>query len=77
MLKDLKNRWELLAEFDGHEIDDTLIAHLTKNHCSSEVSREDNETEESDDCSNRWAILRSPDFFEKVRTCRLRFENII
>jgi len=68
ILQDLRKRWELLAEFDGHNIDDTLIAHLKKHHCSSETPRGDNETEESGDCNNRWAILRFPDFLEQVRT---------
>ena len=34
LIKDLKGRWELLAEFEGHIIDDGLIAHLQKHHCS-------------------------------------------
>ena len=35
MIKDLRGRWELLAEFSGHVIDDALIAHLEKHHCTT------------------------------------------
>ena len=34
MIKDLRGRWELLAEFSGHVIDDALMAHLEKHHCT-------------------------------------------
>ena len=34
MIADLRGRWELLAEFSGHVIDDALIAHFEKHHCT-------------------------------------------
>ncbi|KAL5258995.1 hypothetical protein ACHWQZ_G009458 [Mnemiopsis leidyi] len=37
LLQDLRDRWELLAEFMGHEVDDVLIAHLLKHHCDTEI----------------------------------------
>ena len=35
MIEDLRGRWELLAEFTGHTIDNALIAHLMKHHCKT------------------------------------------
>ena len=73
----MRDIWELLAEFKGHRIDEALIAHLIKHHCGTETptTAEEGETEEgeteegeTDGCHNRWAILRSSDFFDNVRT---------
>ena len=36
MMQELRKRWELLAEFEGHAIDDSLIDHLKKHHCANE-----------------------------------------
>ncbi|XP_063678564.1 C-reactive protein 1.4-like [Bolinopsis microptera] len=36
MMQDLRERWELLAEFEGHVIDDSLISHLKEHHCTNE-----------------------------------------
>ena len=74
LLQDLRDRWELLAEFMGHEVDDVLIAHLLKHHCDTEISatqespeEAQNDTEDTDTCPQRWAILRTSDFHNQVR----------
>ncbi|XP_063690686.1 pentraxin fusion protein-like [Bolinopsis microptera] len=36
LLEDLRDRWEQLAEFRGHLLDDALIAHLSKHHCNTD-----------------------------------------
>ena len=73
LLQDLRDRWELLAEFMGHEVDDVLIAHLLKHHCDTEISatqespeEAQNDTEDTDTCPQRWAILRTSDFHNQV-----------
>ena len=35
MVQDMKDRLDLLAEFEGHQLDERLIAHLIKHHCIS------------------------------------------
>ena len=72
LLQDLRDRWELLAEFTGHQIDDALIAHLSKHHCDTDVKTTDepdetNEVEETENCNDRWAILRTSDLYNQVR----------
>ena len=72
LLQDLRDRWELLAEFTGHQIDDALIAHLSKHHCDTQIKTTDepdekNEVEESENCNDRWAILRTSDLYNQVR----------
>ena len=71
----MRDRWELLAEFTGHQIDDALIAHLSKHHCAScdtktkttDEPEETNEVEGSEDGHDRWTILRTSDFYNQVR----------
>ena len=35
MMRHMKDRLDLLAEFKGHRLDKRLIAHLIKHHCTS------------------------------------------
>ena len=52
LLQDLRDRWELLAEFTGHQIDDALISHLIKHHCDITIpvdQSEGNDTDDTDD----------------------------
>ena len=60
----------LIKHHCGTETPTTAEVETTEEETTEEEETEEGETEEgeTDGCHNRWAILRSSDFFDNVRT---------
>ena len=71
MLSKTEERFEILAEFTNHTIDDALILHLEKHHSGQGNETETDEESEDEDPLERvryWKFLTGRDYYEELIT---------